>query len=73
MISCSFSAARPYFAPYTGFFLLAGLCDVFVILDNVQFPQGTTDFISDLSALDLLFNCGPKGRDILANANRQIG
>ena len=36
------SASRPYFAPFPGFFYQAHLCDVFVILDNVQFPRGTT-------------------------------
>jgi hypothetical protein len=33
---------RPYFAPFPGFFYRAHLADIFVILDNVQFPQGTT-------------------------------
>lgn len=33
---------RPYFAPFPGFFFQAYLSDVFVILDSVQFPQGTT-------------------------------
>ena len=36
------STNRPYFAPFPGFFQKAHLCDIFVILDNVQFPQGTT-------------------------------
>ena len=36
------SAHRPYFAPYPGFFYKASLSDVFVLLDEVQFPQGTT-------------------------------
>jgi len=36
------SANRPYFAPYPGFFSKARLSDVFVILDEVQFPRGTT-------------------------------
>ena len=36
------SAHQPYFAPYPGFFYKASLSDVFVLLDEVQFPQGTT-------------------------------
>jgi hypothetical protein len=36
------SVSRPYFAPYPGFFYKAHLSDVFVILDEVQFPRGTT-------------------------------
>ena len=36
------SASRPYFAPFPGFFYRLHLSDVFVILDSVQFPRGTT-------------------------------
>jgi hypothetical protein len=36
------AANQPYFAPYPGFFAKALLADVLVILDDVQFPQGTT-------------------------------
>ena len=36
------STSRPYFAPYPGFFYQANLCDIFVILDTVQFPRGST-------------------------------
>lgn len=36
------SANQPYFAPFPGFFYKAYLSDIFVILDSVQFPQGTT-------------------------------
>ena len=36
------SANQPYFAPYPGFFVKALLSDVLVILDEVQFPHGTT-------------------------------
>lgn len=36
------SANQPYFAPFPGFFYKACMSDVFVILDDVQFPQGTT-------------------------------
>ena len=36
------SAAQPYFAPYPGFFEKMLKSDVFVLLDTVQFPRGTT-------------------------------
>jgi len=36
------SSNQPYFFPYPGFFYKAYRSDVFVILDNVQFPRGTT-------------------------------
>lgn len=36
------SANQPYFCPFPGFFCKAALSDVFVILDKVQFPRGTT-------------------------------
>ncbi len=36
------STNRPYFAPYPGFFQKAFLADVFIVLDTVQFPRGTT-------------------------------
>lgn len=36
------SVNQPYFAAYPGFFIKAQLSDVFIILDNVQFPRGTT-------------------------------
>lgn len=36
------SVNQPYFFPFAGFFLKAFLSDIFVILDNVQFPRGTT-------------------------------
>ncbi|MBU2498101.1 MAG: WbqC family protein [Proteobacteria bacterium] len=36
------SANQPYFSPFPGFFSKAALSDVFVILDEVQFPRGTT-------------------------------
>jgi hypothetical protein len=36
------SASQPYFCPYPGFFYRASLADVLVILDDVQFPRGTT-------------------------------
>jgi hypothetical protein len=36
------SANQPYFCPYPGFFYKASCCDVLVLLDEVQFPRGTT-------------------------------
>jgi hypothetical protein len=36
------SANQPYFAPFPGFFYKAWMSDLFVILDDVQFPRGTT-------------------------------
>ncbi len=36
------STHQPYFSPYPGFFYKAYLSDIFVLLDHVQFPQGTT-------------------------------
>jgi hypothetical protein len=36
------AAQQPYFFPFAGFFYKAHLSDVFVLLDSVQFPQGTT-------------------------------
>lgn len=36
------SAHQPYFAPYGGFFYKAHRSDVLVLLDEVQFPRGTT-------------------------------
>lgn len=36
------SVNQPYFSPFIGFFYKAYLSDSFVILDEVQFPRGTT-------------------------------
>ncbi len=36
------STNQPYFAPFPGFFYKAHRADIFVILDQVQFPLGTT-------------------------------
>jgi hypothetical protein len=36
------STHQPYFAPHPGFFYKVHRSDVFVILDTVQFPRGTT-------------------------------
>ena len=36
------STGRPYFAPFPGFFSRVHQSDIFVVLDSVQFPRGTT-------------------------------
>ncbi|CAB1059118.1 hypothetical protein D1BOALGB6SA_3876 [Olavius sp. associated proteobacterium Delta 1] len=36
------TASRPYFAPFPGFFLKAHLAEILIILDDIQFPRGTT-------------------------------
>ncbi|MGD9082453.1 MAG: WbqC family protein [Desulfobacterales bacterium] len=36
------SANQPYYFPYPGFFYKIYFSDVFVIMDDVQFPRGTT-------------------------------
>jgi hypothetical protein len=36
------STAQPYFCPYPGYFARALSSDVFVVLDTVQFPRGST-------------------------------
>lgn len=36
------SANQPYFCPFPGFFYKALASDVLIVLDEVQFPQGTT-------------------------------
>ena len=36
------STNQPYFSPFAGFFYKAYLSDIFIILDTVQFPRGTT-------------------------------
>jgi hypothetical protein len=36
------STYQPYFAPFPGFFHKAHFSDIFVLLDTVQFPCGTT-------------------------------
>ena len=36
------SVNQPYFAPFPGFFYKVCRSDIFVILDRVQFPRGTT-------------------------------
>ena len=36
------STYQPYFAPFPAFFYKAHFSDIFVLLDTVQFPRGTT-------------------------------
>ncbi len=36
------SANQPYFAPFPGFFLKALRADIFLLMDTVQFPLGST-------------------------------
>jgi hypothetical protein len=63
------SANQPYFAPFAGFFYKAHLCDVFVILDSVQFPRGTTwitrnRFKNDQGTLWITIPVWKKGRGL---------
>jgi hypothetical protein len=60
------SANQPYFCPFPGFFHKALLSDVLVILDEVQFPHGTTwisrnRFKNDQGALWLTIPVWQKG------------
>ncbi len=60
------SANQPYFSPYPGFFYKAALSQVLVILDEVQFPRGTTwlsrnRFKNDQGALWLTIPVWKKG------------
>jgi hypothetical protein len=60
------SATQPYFCPFPGFFVKAARSDVLVILDEVQFPQGTTwvsrnRFKNDQGALWLTIPVWKKG------------
>jgi hypothetical protein len=65
------SAGQPYFCPYPGFFYRAQLADVLVILDDVQFPRGTTwlsrnRFKNDQGALWLTIPVWKKGLGLQA-------
>jgi hypothetical protein len=60
------SANQPFFCPYPGFFYKAYLSDIFVILDEVQFPRRTTwisrnRFKNDQGALWLTIPVWKKG------------
>jgi len=63
------SASRPYFAPFPGFFSRVYRSDVFVVLDNVQFPRGTTwitrnRFKNDQGTLWMTVPVWKKGLDL---------
>jgi len=63
------SINQPYFAPYPGFFQKALRSDVFVLLDTVQFPRGTTwlsrnRFKNDQGTLWLSVPVWKKGRGL---------
>lgn len=71
------STNRPYFAPYPGFFQKAFLADVFVILDTVQFPRGTTwisrnRFKNDQGALWMTIPVWKRGLEIQKINNVRI-
>lgn len=50
----------------------AGIGLNFFTPPSLVYPQLWGDFIHDLSAFDLLFNCGPKGREILCSRNEKL-
>ena len=69
---CRFFNASTYAAPAAackhlnaGLFEKAGIELRCVKFPSCVYPQLWGDFIPDLSAFDLLFNCGPKAREIL--------
>ena len=68
------STNQPYFSPFAGFFYKAYLSDVFVILDTVQFPRGTTwlnrnRFKNDQGTLWLTVPVWKKGLGLQRTAN----
>lgn len=63
------SANQPYFCPFPGFFYKACLSDALVILDQVQFPRGTTwvsrnRFKNDQGTLRITIPVWKKGRGL---------
>ena len=63
------STYQPYFAPFPGFFHKAHFSDIFVLLDAVQFPRGTTwisrnRFKNDQGTLWLTIPVWKKGRGL---------
>ncbi|RLB23329.1 MAG: hypothetical protein DRG71_06170 [Deltaproteobacteria bacterium] len=63
------SAQQPYFAPYAGFFQKALRSDILVLMDSVQFPQGTTwltrnRFKNDQGTLWITIPVWKKGRGL---------
>jgi len=60
------STNQPYFFPYPDFFYKAHLSDIFVILDEIQFPRGATwvtrnRFKNDLGTLWMTIPVWKKG------------
>jgi hypothetical protein len=51
----------------------AGISVTFQDYLHPEYPQLHGDFLSHLSIIDLLFNCGPESRGILIGANQEEG
>jgi hypothetical protein len=69
---CRFFKASTYIAPAAAgkhlnadLFEIAGIELRYAKVRSCIYPQLWGDFIPDLSTFDLLFNCGPKAREIL--------
>ena len=69
---CRFFGASTYLAPAAAgkhldarLFENAGIELCYVKFPSLVYPQLWGDFIPDLSAFDLLFNCGTKAREII--------
>ena len=63
------STSRAYFAPFPGFFSRIHHSDIFVVLDSVQFPRGTTwttrnRFKNDQGTLWMTIPVWKKGRGL---------
>lgn len=50
----------------------AGIKVIFQEYEHPVYPQIHGEFISNMSIIDLLFNCGPKSLDILLSNEKQI-
>jgi len=61
------AAGKNYIDPQE--FLDQGITVIFQDYMHPVYPQLYGDFISHLSVVDLLFNCGPESRDILLRQN----
>lgn len=61
------AAGRNYIDP--GLFLEHGLEVVFQDYEHPRYPQLYAPFVSHLSIIDLLFNCGPESLKIIINGN----
>ena len=69
--------SRPYFAPHPGFFMKALTSDLFVLLDDVQFPRKTTwvsrnRFKNDQGALWMTIPVLKRGRGLQTIRNVEI-